>query len=328
MKNSRFIVILLALILCLGLVAGCGQKSAPAAPAATPKYPEKPITVIVPFAPGGGTDILTRAIQKYFPHDLVPINIEGASGLVGAQQALNAKPDGYTILGHNPMNLLSQYLAGTTDKALYKDLKTICYIVDDYTIVTTNKATGWKTWDDVVKAAKAKPGSIKWGVTGAAGQSAADSLRAMKAFGLDIVLVPYDGGAGTRTALLGNHIQIETSTGSDIRKVVESGDVIPLAAISSIRSPFLPKVPTYRELGADVASGAPRAYYAPPGISKENLDKLVAAFKKVSENPEFKTYIKTLGYDVKFVGPAEADKWIEEQHKIFKPLFDSFKQKK
>lgn len=317
MKNSRFIAILLALMFCIGLVA---------APQA--KYPERPITVIVPFSPGGGTDILTRAIQKYFPYDLVPINIEGASGLVGAQQTLYAKPDGYTILGHNPMNLLSMYLAGATDKTLYKDLKTICYIVDDYTIVTTNKSTGWKTWDDVVKAAKAKPGSIKWGVTGAAGQSVADSLRAMKAFGLDIVLVPYDGGAATRTALLGNHIQLETSTGSDIRTVVESGHVIPLAAIAYTRSPFLPNVPTFRDLGADVASGAPRAYYAPPGISKENLETLVDAFKKVSQNPEFQAYIKSLGYDVKFVGPAEANKWIEEQHKVFKPLFDSFKVKK
>jgi tripartite-type tricarboxylate transporter receptor subunit TctC len=317
MKNSRFVATLLAVVFCSGFSA-----------ASQAKYPERPITVIVPFSPGGGTDILTRAIQKYFPYDLVPINIEGASGLVGAQQTLYAKPDGYTILGHNPMNLLGQYMAGTTDKTLYKDLKTICYIVDDYTIVTTNKSTGWKTWDDVVKAAKAKPGSIKWGVTGAAGQSVADTTRAMKAFGLDVVLVPYDGGAATRTALLGSHIQLETSTGSDIRKVVESGDVIPLAAIASTRSPFLPKVPTFRELGADVASGAPRGYYAPPGISKENLATLTEACRKVSQNPEFQAFTKTLGYDVKFVGPAEADKWIDEQHKIFKPLFDSFKGKK
>lgn len=326
MKISRFFIFSLVFIAVFSLFTGF--KNPQVALGAADKYPERTISVIVPFAPGGGTDILTRAIQKYFPYPMVPINIAGASGLVGAQECYNAKPDGYTILGHNPMNLLSQSLAGTATIPLYKELKTICYMVDDYTIVTTNKNTGWKTWDDVVKAAKEKPGTIKWGTTGAAGQSAADTIRAMEAFGIECVHVPYDGGAATRTALLGNHIQLETSTGSDIRTVVESGDVIPLVAIAYNRSPFLPEVPTFRELGANVASGAPRAYYAPPGTPDEILNKLVEAFRMVSENPEFEAYVTTLGYDNKFIGPEEADKWIEEQYTTFKPLFDSFKAKK
>ena len=132
----------LALLLCaaamLALLAGCGSKStddkAPAAnggeTASTEKadYPTSPITVIIPYSPGGGSDILTRKIMEYIelPNNqkLVAVNVEGASGFTGAMQAFNSKNDGYTILAHNPMDVVSYSLSGTTDVELWDELET------------------------------------------------------------------------------------------------------------------------------------------------------------------------------------------------------------
>ena len=159
----------LALLLCaasmLALLAGCGSKStddkASAAnggeTASTEKadYPTSPITVIIPYSPGGGSDILTRKIMEYIelPNNqkLVAVNVEGASGFTGAMQAFNSKNDGYTILAHNPMDVVSYSLSGTTDVELWDELETVCGIVDDFNVLVTNPQSGWTTLEEALE---------------------------------------------------------------------------------------------------------------------------------------------------------------------------------
>lgn len=282
--------------------------------------PEKEIKCIVPFAPGGGSDILTRTIMKFIdlPVDMVAVNVEGGAGLIGAQETAQAKADGYTILAHNPMNLISQGIVGNNN--LWEELTMISFIVDDWTVVSTNTQTGWKSIDDLVNYAKDNPGEIKWGITGT-GIIMADSIRAMEGLGIDCTIVPYEGGSATRSALLGNHIQIEVATSSDIRSYVESGDVIPLFVIAPNRCPFLEEVPTLIDRGINVDSGAPRAYFAPPGLGKEQLDYLNSKFKEVCRNEEFVKTCADLGFVVQHVGPEEGQelmkKWYDANYPIF-----------
>lgn len=294
--------------------------------AAFESYPEQPIKVIIPFNPGGGSDILTRSVEKYIQlgQPLVFIYIPGAGGLIGAMEGYRGKPDGYTILAHNANNVVSQYLSDATDVMLWRELETICDLVQDHTILTTHPGTGWTTFEEVLEYARANPRKLRWGVTGARGLSAVNMLMVQEATGVEYQMVPYDGGAATRAALLGGHIDVETTTVSDARAVIESGDVIPVAVLDDTRSPFLPDVPTLMEIGVDVIAYQPRSYYAPPGTPKEIVDKLAVAFEEVSKNEGFIKDMEELYLAVVYRGPEDSFKTAEGMYEDWQPIFDRY----
>ncbi|MFH1081448.1 MAG: tripartite tricarboxylate transporter substrate binding protein [Pseudomonadota bacterium] len=318
MKALKFWFVAIALVISLGIAYGISVNPAEAK---TP-YPKEPVQCIIPWPAGGAADILTRAISKYLDFTLVSINMAGAGGLIGSQEVYNSKPDGYKLLSNNPVNLMAAYMSGALEKPLYKELTTIGYLVEDSILITTSKKTGWKNWADVVKYTKANPKKVKIGVPGAASFSAACVMILIKETGADITAVPYQGGAQTRTALLGDHIQLEVTTGGDSRGVIDAGEVIPIGVIANERSKFLPNVPTYKELGVNVATGLPRAIFGPPGMDQETLNYLVAAFKKATNDPRFAKDCEKLSLEPNFRGPDYAKKWIGEQEKLFQPIYD------
>lgn len=154
------------------------------------------------------------------------MNVEGASGFTGAMQAFNSKNDGYTILAHNPMDVVSYSLSGTTDVELWDELETVCGIVDDFNVLVTNPQSGWTTLEEALEYIKANPGTVKVGNTGSNNCNMADCLRTLDALGIrdDVVVVPYDGGAENKTALMGNHVQLSVNSCADIQSAITSGD--------------------------------------------------------------------------------------------------------
>ena len=310
---KKLVALALTLMMLLSLCAGAQAEWTPT----------KEIEVIIPFSPGGGSDLLNRKLMEHIdlPVEMVSTYVEGGAGLLGAQECANSDPDGYTILAHNPMNLIGQGL--TANKDLWKELELIAFVVDDWTVISTNKETGWATMQDAIDYGKANPGAIKWGCTGA-GITMTDSYRAMTGSGFEANIIPYDGGSATRSALLGNHIQLETSTSSDVAAYVKSGDVIPLAVVGTVRCPSLPEVPTLIELGINVDTGAPRAYYAPPATDPEAIAYLEAKIKAVCESEKFVTECAEMGYVVSFVGAEEGtarmNDWFESNLQVYKDL--------
>jgi tripartite-type tricarboxylate transporter receptor subunit TctC len=293
-------------------------------------FPEKPVQCIIPYAPGGGSDVLTRAIMKVIKmtQPLVAVNIEGGAGLVGANQAYDAKADGYTILAHNPVDLIGFDLGGLSDEPLWKDLETVAMVVADYNVISTNKFSGWKTIEDMVAWTKANPGQkVKWAVSGARSVNMADTQRVARALGIfdNVTFVPYDGGAGTRKALLGDEVRLETTTASEIKALVASGDNVPLLVISDKRVKSQPNLPSTKEKGIDVTTVKWRGYYAPKGTPKAALAYLENALKEVATNPEFvNTVENNLNFTANFVDGATAAaqiaKWTEELRPFFKDL--------
>lgn len=322
-KISKILTIVSSIVLVATSFTGCGVKNA------SGNYPTKPIQVIVPFAPGGGSDIITRAIMKYIElpnnQNLVAINVEGASGYIGAQQAANSKNDGYTILAHNPMDLASYSLSKTATQELYKDMELICNVVNDFNVISTNKNTGWKSIEDVIDYINANPNeNIKWGVTGSKNSNFGDTLRVAQAYKIDknVTIVPYDGGAASKTALMGGHIKLEMNTASDIRSSVASGDAVPLLVIGSKRATLLPDVPCTAELGIDITTAKPRGYYAPKGTDPEIIKILADSIKKVTENPEFVKTIEDLGLEVNYVEGKDIQPDIEVWANDLIPVFE------
>jgi tripartite-type tricarboxylate transporter receptor subunit TctC len=319
---KKLLIVLLVFAVSGMLYAGGGGESA--------GFPEKPVQCIIPYAPGGGSDVLTRAIMKdiKMAQPLVAVNIEGGAGLVGANQAYDTKADGYTILAHNPVDLIGFDLGGLSDVPLWKDLETVAMIVADYNVISTNKFSGWKTIEDVVAWTKANPGQkIKWAVSGARSVNMADTQRIARELGIfdSVTFVPYDGGAGTRKALLGDEVRLETTTASEIKAVVASGDNIPLLVVSDKRAKSQPNVPSTLEKGINVTTVKWRGYYAPKGTPKAALAYLENALKEVATSPEFvKTVEGNLNFTANFVDGATAAaqiaKWTEELRPFFKNL--------
>lgn len=351
MKNK-----LIAAALCTAMVAtlmvGCGSKkeeaAAPApaeteteapaeeeAPAATAAdagdYPNGPITIIIPYSPGGGSDILTRKIMEYIElpngQNLVAVNVDGASGFTGCMQAFNSKNDGYTILAHNHMDVASYSLNGNVDIELYKELTNICGIVDDFNVLVTNKDTGWTTLDEMLEYVNAHPGEVKVGNTGSINCNMADCRRALDALGIldKVTIVPYDGGAENKTACMGNHVQLSVNSCADIQTALQSGDHIPLMVIGDRRAKALPDTPCTKELGYEVVTTKPRGWFGPAGMDPAQVAVLQEAVKKVCEIPEFADDVLALGLEVNYVPGDEMLEKVSGWYADLEPIFEEMK---
>ena len=293
-------------------------------------YPNGPITAIIPYAPGGGSDVLTRALMEYMElpngSNIVAVNVEGASGFTGAMQAANSKNDGYTILSHNPMDVVSYSLSGKTDIELWSELTNVCGLVDDFNVLVTNPNSGWTTVDEVVEYCKAHPGEVKIGNTGSGNCNMADCIRVLEALGIrdEVTIVPYDGGAANKTALMGNHIQLSLNSCADIQSGILAGDHIPLMTVGDRRAAFLPDTPCTKELGYDITTTKPRGLYAPNGMDPAQVKVLADACQKVCENEEFQKKIADLGLEVNFVPGDELKEkvggWVEDLKPVFEQM--------
>ena len=302
------------------LFAAAGQQAEAA------NYPVKPVQIVVPFGPGGGTDVLVRTVMKYLDlggQPMVAVNIEGASGFVGTMDAANRPGDGYTLLTAAAHDVLSYTFTGQTTRPLYEDLIPVCVLASDYDMVSTNKDSGFKTVQELVAYAKANPGQLKWGTTGSKTACAVNSIWMAQNLGIaDLVtFVPYDGGATAKPALLGNHVQVLTGSSGDIRPLVNSGDAIPLMVINDSRVRVMPDTPTTLESGCEATIFVARVVWAPKGTSPEIIKYLEAAFKKVSENAEYKAAIEALGIDVRFIDFPTTQALVKEWRAQLEPRF-------
>ena len=327
----------LALLLCavstMTLLAGCGgaKEEAPTTGGdgaeVTSNYPEKPITVIIPYSPGGGSDILTRTMMEFIelPNDqkLVAVNTEGASGFTGCMSAYTSKNDGYTILAHNPMDVVSYSLSGITDVEMWSEMENVAGIVDDFNVLVTNPQSGWTTLEEAIEYIKANPGTVKVASVGNNNCNMADTLRTLDAMGIkDLVTVaPYDGGAEAKTALMGNHVQLAVNSCADIQSAITSGDHVALLTVGDRRAKFLPDTPCTQEMGYEVVTTKPRGWYAPKGMDAAQIKVLQDAIKVVCENPEFQERVLTLGLEVNYVQGDELKEkigtWVEDLVPVF-----------
>ena len=297
-------------------------------------YPSRPVTSIVPFAPGGGSDTLVRAVMRslQLPNNqpMVAVNVEGAGGFIGAMRTFNSPSDGYTIMTHNTMDLISYYLTGQAAFPIWSDLTTIALLVMDYNVISTNRIAaeefGWRTIEDVVEWTRANPDQrIRWGTSGGTlGDNMIGSISVARALGIEdsMNFVLYDSGAAARTASLQNEIQISVNSASELPGVVASGDNIPLLVINNTRIASLPDVPSTLERGIDVTLTKPRGFFGPAGMNPEHVRILEDALRAVSEDPEFQETMAQLGFDVRFVDGATASRMARDWYAIVRAFAD------
>ena len=278
--------ILLALALCLAALPAVAQET----------YPSRPVTIVVPFPPGGIADITARplaaAMERLVKQPVIVTNKPGAGGGVGTQTVSIAKPDGYTLLlGLVSISLLPErdLLFGQKPAFTRDQFVPIARLNADPPILAVNAEMPWKTLKDFLDDARKRPGEITYASSGIYGASHVPMEMLLQAAGgLKLRHLPTTGGAPATTAVLGKHAQIWPSPPALALPHVKAGKMRVLATYGATRLASFPDVPTLKELGHDVEYYLWAGLFGPKGIPATTHKTLREAVRQAVQDPEFK----------------------------------------
>jgi tripartite-type tricarboxylate transporter receptor subunit TctC len=261
-------------------------------------YPEKTIRIVVPFAPGGGTDAIARTLAQEMAKDLggsiIIENKPGAGTIIGTQAVAGSEPDGYTLLMGTFANAVNPSLNAKLPYDPHKDFAAVALIARSFNIVVVNAASPIKSIADLIAAAKSDPDRLSYGTygTGTSAHLAGELFKSMAH--VNLTTVPYKGAAPAITDLLGGQIQVMFTTVASAASLIAGGQLRALAVTSAQRSLAFPELPTIAEAGVPgYAAESWYGLYAPartPLAIIERLNKSAAvavqseAFKKLSVN--------------------------------------------
>ena len=322
----------------------CQAASAPAAPARAvelaqaapaPKasfpIPGRPVTVIVPYAPGGGTGIAAVEMSALLEKDLkTPFQVvykPGAGAQIGLTELARAKPDGYTIGWVGNPTAVVTYL-DPDRKAVYtrRSFQPVGMHFTSPCVVAVLATSLYKTIKDLIDAAKAKPGTIKVGTMGLMTSAHQAGLLLEQAAGVKFAYVHFDGDAPAATAQLGGHIDLTFHAITGIVQHIKSGAIRPLAVMDSEESAFLPGVKTLAALGYKVEMGVYNGVNAPAGIPHDALDALTQAIKRNISRDDHIKKMDQLGYTLRYLNPERyAALWAQLEAQT-QPLMEQSKK--
>jgi tripartite-type tricarboxylate transporter receptor subunit TctC len=286
------------LILALALAATFGL--AVCAAAGAQEWPTKSVTLIVPFAAGGTTDLVGRPLAQGLGERLgqtfVVDNRAGAGGTLGAAAAAKSPPDGYTLFLATIAHTIAPGIYRNLAYDFEKDLDPITVVAEVPNVLIVNPAVPAKTAAELVAYIKARPGKINFGSAGPGSVEhlSGELFRSMA--GLDIVHVPYKGGAPMMTDLIAGHIEMAVETSGSALQHIKSGAVRALAVSTRERSPFFPDLPTLDETGLkgyDVTTWY--GLLAPHGTPAAIRDKLYRETVELLKSPNMIARLKDLG---------------------------------
>ena len=275
------------------------------------QFPDKPITVVVPYPPGGGADISARLLAPVIERHLagnariVVTNRPGAAGEVGFNVIAEAAPDGYTIVVITSPNIVTIPLQRKA-RVTWQSYDLLGNVVDDPGTFVVPNESPIKNWADLIAAAKANPGSISVGTTGIGSYSNIAILSLQKLAGISLNQVPFPGTAGIRSALSGQHINVGALAAGEVKAFIDSGSPFRvLVQMTATRNPLFPDVPTLKELGYDVEASSARALAAPRGLPADVRTKLVTAIGKAVNDPEFLSKAAAAYAPVRYMTPEQ-----------------------
>ena len=298
-----------AILLSVALCAFAGMAQAQ-------QFPTRPVTLIVPWPPGGSTDIAMRALahatEKHLGQPIVIENRPGAAGTLGpGNMAATARPDGYTV-AQLP---ISVFRIPYIQKTAWDPGKDFTYIVHltGYTFGAVVRADApWKTFQELMDYAKANPGKVNYGTPGAGSSLHITMEQIAKAKGIKWTQVPFKGGADNMNALLGGHIDVTTdSTGW--AELVNAGKFRLLVTWGAQRTKNWPNVPTLREVGIDMVSNSPFGIGGPKGMDPAVVKALHDAFKKGMEEQSYKDTILKLDMEPYYLSTADYHAYAMQQ---------------
>ncbi|NQT57721.1 MAG: tripartite tricarboxylate transporter substrate binding protein [Bacteroidetes bacterium] len=297
MKKGLLVLMILALVMPV-FANGVQEEGA---------YPERDVTVIIPWSVGGMTDVLTRPITAWLEDDLgvnfIVENKTGGSGVVGSMLLENSVNDGYTIGTTSMSTVSAKYVS-----PVYPDIHNVELVSQVITIpaaVTVNADSPWQTLEELIDFAKANPGSLKNANSGIGASAYIYAASFGAIAGIEMNHIPYAGYAEGVTALLGGHVDLTNIPLPDVAQHVQSGTLRMLAIASAERHPDFPDVPTLKEKGYDIVLGNYSGFVAPKGTDAEKVKILDDAIGRCLQDPEIRTFLLKAGYQPLYSNSVE-----------------------
>jgi tripartite-type tricarboxylate transporter receptor subunit TctC len=287
------------------------------------KFPSHPLTMVVPFPPGGVADQTGRpmaaALEKVLKQPVVVLNKPGAGGAIGMAAVAKAKPDGYTIM----MALSSISIIPESDKLFDRDpayrvdqLAPIALVSADPTVLVVGADAPWKSIKDFVEDAKAHPGQIAYSSSGIYGTLHMAMEIFAHAAGIKLNHVPFSGGGPALTALLGSHVQALASGPGPVIPQVKAGKMRVLASWGEKRLDSMPDVPTFKELGYDIRFYIWSGLFAPQGVAEPVMKMLRGAVAKSVADSDFKDQMAKLETPIAYLDAPEFQQFWDKDAKM------------
>jgi len=272
-------------------------------------YPNKPIRMVVPYPPGGGTDALGRIMAERLSERLgqpvVVANVPGGSGTVGSESVRRAEPDGYTLLFNASLFLLGKNVVKSTPYDPLEDFTALGRVgVAPLLLIASSKVEA-TTLADLVKAVKANPGSFNMAVSGMGAAGHLGTLEFMRLAGVNLQTIPYKGTAPALADVMGGSVQLMVDAATVLLPQTKGGRVRGLAITGSSRSPLNPDIPTSAEAGMPALNIASwYGVWAPKGLPPAVASRLATAIAEGVRQPEFQARIDAVGILQGYQDPA------------------------
>ncbi len=289
------------------------------------QYPERNVTLIVPYGAGGGTDITARMLAKDLEAVLgKPVTVEnraGGGGWVGWGGLAKAAPDGYTIGYLNVPSMYAGYLDRQYNRSESLDSFTpLMNHVLDYNVWAVKADSPFKSVKDIVEAAKKAPETISVSAFGAGSDDHLAILSMQKENGIKLITVHHKSTADAKTGALGGHIQVLGANISEVAEEARAGTIRILGVMAPERSPFLPDAPTFKELGFNQVWSVSRGIAAPAGLPKNVQDALTAALEKTLTSPEHQQKARALSLEPRVIKGDDYKKFLKDNEVSTKTL--------
>lgn len=313
MKRS-FLSLLMALFLSV-LLAPSGVSAA---------FPEKPMELMVIFPAGGPTDldvrILAKYAEKYLPQKLVIVNVPGGGGIVGWNTVPDKTKDGYFLCNINTPHILSFPLVSKTRFDM-NSFEPLIMVSQDPTIFMVRNDSPYKTFADLVAAAKAKPGTITVGTAGLNLAHHIAALQVQQELGVQFSVIPFKGSAGSMAGLLGGQVDVLSDTLSDYVTKLQ-GQVRILAVGHAERTQFAPDAPTFAEVGVKgYIPSSDRGVAVPAGTDPAVRKILTEAFTKAANDPDYQAEAKKAGLLLRIMNPDQAMESFKAETEKLRAIF-------
>ncbi len=313
-KKLFIILFLLSLVMAMPLQAA--------------EFPTKEVQIIIPWAPGGATDLIFRALAattgKYLGKAVVVMNRPGGGGAVGYTEAMQARPDGYTLVAAvTPLTILPHQVSTAFT---YKSFDPIINVVDDPSMFLGRPDAPWKNLKEFIEYAKKNPNMITVGNSGAGGGVHLVALAFEKTAGVKFNHIPFSGGGPSVTAILGGHVNAVSVSPPEGISQVQAGKLKIIALFAEKRLELFPDVPTVKEQGIDFVMGMWRGLVAPKGAPPDAIKKLHDAFKQGMEDPVLKKNAKDMAVNLRYLGPEAFGKVMASDHEFYGKLVKEIKK--
>lgn len=309
----------------LALLAVCGM--AAIAPAqADPAWPSKPIRLVIPFPPGGGTDILSRLVANQLTQSakwtVVPDNRPGAGGTIGIAEAVRATPNGYElVMGQKDNLIVAPWLYKTVKYDPTKDLVAVTHVAYTPIMIVAPANSPFKNIADVVAAAKRAPGSIKYGSPGNGTTIHLAAEIFSQAAGIKLLHVPYKGSNAAMMDAIAGNVDLMVASVPSAMAQIKAGKLRALAVTSATRSTSLPDVPTLAESGykqVDVSTWY--GIFAPAKTPREVVDKLAAEVNKQLATPAMIQAVHEQGAEPKVMTQKQFADLVQSDYRKWKTI--------